>query len=105
MAQDEIHVGDIGTSFVATIQDGTSVIDISGATTIELIFEDPAGTSFTKTASFVTDGTDGKMEYVTVSDDDIIDAEGFWKIQGHVVFSATQEWKTDVQKFAVHQNI
>ncbi len=105
MAQDEIHVGDIGTSFTGIIQDGSSVVDISSATTKELIFENPAGDSITKDATLVGDGTDGQMEYVTVGDDDIIDVKGEWKIQGHVVFSASQEWHTDVQSFTVHPNI
>ena len=64
MAVNEIHVGDIGTVFTLTIKDGSSVIDLSGATTKQIILRKPDRvTSSTKTASFVTDGSDGKIKY------------------------------------------
>ena len=69
---EEAHVDDVGTIFRVTVYDttssgGTSVADISGATTKQFTFKRPDGTTFTKTAVFTTDGTDGNIQYVTES--------------------------------------
>ena len=79
-----IYVGDEGTLFRVLILDCDTglAIDISLATTIEIVFEDPLGTVVRKTASFTTDGTDGYIEYRTVTGD--IDMSGSWTIQGFV---------------------
>ena len=79
---EEVHVGDIGTIFRATMYDGSTVLDISGASTLQLIFAKPDGTTLTKTAVLTNDGTDGIMEYITVDGD--LDTKGDWKIQGYV---------------------
>jgi hypothetical protein len=103
MAVGEIHVGDIGTVFTVTILDQDSaVVDISSATTKNMIFKKPDGTKVTKTGVFVSDGTDGKMKYTTVSGD--IDAYGEWKLQGFIDLGST-EWYTDFTKFTVHRNL
>lgn len=99
----DIHIGDIGTSFRVTVVDqNAAVVDISSATTKQLLFKLPNGTVLTKTASFVTDGTDGKMEYVTAEDD--LSAKGNWSLQGYVVLSGG-EWHTDIAEFKVHRNL
>jgi hypothetical protein len=61
-------VGDYGFEIRMTLvdEDGTAV-DISSATTRQILIEDPSGTVTTKTASFVTDGTDGLISW-TVTD-------------------------------------
>ena len=62
--EEEVHYNDIGTVILVTIKDcvsGTAtVLNVSAASTLELILQSPSGTSTTKTASFNTDGTDGK---------------------------------------------
>ena len=102
MAANEIHLGDIGTVFVVTVKDGSSTIDISGATTKQIILVAPDGGKLTKTASFTTDGTDGKMQYAAVSGD--LDEAGWWKLQGRVVLTSGT-WSTDITRFEVHQNL
>jgi len=102
MAANEIHVGDIGTVLVVTIKDGTTTIDISSATTKQIILTAPDGGKLTKAASFTTDGTDGKMQYATVAGD--LDEAGWWKLQGRVVLAAGT-WSTDITRFEVHQNL
>ena len=69
MAANEIHVNDVGTQFLVTVTDGSSAVDISSATTKELIIKKPSGTKLTKATAFSTDGTDGKMKYNISSDD------------------------------------
>ena len=102
MAANEIHKGDIGTQFTVTVQDGTTVVDISTASTKQLIFKKPGGTILTKSTSFVTDGTDGKMQYVSV-DGDLSD-DGVWKMQGNVIIGGNT-FSTDITSFKVYRNL
>jgi hypothetical protein len=98
----EIHV-DNEPTFEFTIKDEDGVVvDISGATTKEIIFKDPDGGSATGTASFTTDGVDGKM--FVVAEADQLGTAGVWKWQGYVVL-ATKPWNTDVHEFRVHANL
>lgn len=101
MAQAVPRIGDVGTVFETTIVDQDDlVVDISLATTKTLKFRKPDASTATKTASFVTDGTDGKLKYTTVTND--LDQAGDWKAQAVVVFtgSATQ-WTSTIHDFRV----
>ena len=107
MACAEVHLNDIGTIFRATIKDKDTdcvetVLDISSATTLQLIFKKPGGTSVTQTAVFTNSGTDGKMEYVTVSGD--LNEAGEWKIQANMVLSSGT-WRSDIGCFTVYENL
>jgi hypothetical protein len=103
MPADEIHAGDIGTVLEVTIQDDTSVIDISAMTLAgSILLEKPDGTVLTKTGVLVTDGTDGKVKYTTVADD--LDTAGQWRIQASVTISGST-WKSDVGSFRVYPNL
>jgi len=101
MAANEIHLNDIGTVFTITLKDGSSVVDISSATTKIIIFGKPDGTSVSQTGTFTSDGTDGKMYYTSVDGD--LDQPGWWKIQAYIIDSGT--WKSDIGNFEVHANI
>jgi hypothetical protein len=99
----DIHVDEAGTIFERTIKDQDDVIvDISGATTKEIIFRKPTGVSVVKEAINSTDGTDGKMRYLAAADD--LDTEGYWQWQAHIVFPSG-EWYTDILQFEVHENL
>jgi len=102
VAANEIHRGDIGTAFVVTVKQGSNVIDISGATTAQILFEKPDGSVLTKTASLTTDGTDGKMQYASQSGD--LSVSGSWRLQGYLVL-ASWTGRTDVHTFEVHSNV
>ena len=104
---EEAHVSDIGTVFRVTVYDtdsagATSALDISAATTKQFIFGKPDGTTSTKTATFTTDGSNGQLEYSTVSGD--LDTAGTWSLQ---VYFATSggSWRTDVGTFKVYENL
>ena len=104
---EETHLNDIGTVFRITVYDtdssGTaSVLNISAATTLQIIFRKPNGTSLTKTAAFTTDGADGQMQYTTV--DGELDTAGTWNIQSYIV-SSDGSWRTDVGSFKVYENL
>lgn len=97
------QVGDIGTTIKATIvdQDGTA-LDVSAATTLQLLFLKPNGVLETKTATLTGDGTDGIIQYVTIADD--LDVPGVWKSQGYIV-DAGKQHKSSVDTFHVKPNL
>jgi hypothetical protein len=103
MAANEIHVDDLGTKFVVTVKDGATVINVSAATTKEIIFKKPSGTKLTTTASFETDGSDGVLIYTTTGTE--LDEAGTYKIQAHVVLSAGNDFHSDISTFKVYRNI
>lgn len=100
----EIHVADVGTAFVCTIvdEDG-AVVDVSSATVKQLWFQKPDQSTVAFDAAFVTDGTDGKIRYVTSAASDL-DQSGGWKLQGHVAFGG-YVLHSDVHKFKVFANL
>lgn len=102
MPANEIHVGDVGTTLLVTVKDGDSAVDISGASTKQIIIKKPSGSTLTKTASFSTDGTDGKMSYTIILGD--LDEAGTHQLQGKVVIS-DGTYNTDITKFKVHRNL
>ena len=102
MAANEIHVNDVGTTFQLNFKENGSVVDISSASSVSILLMGPNDTTATKTATLVTDGTDGKAKYVTVADD--LDTAGTWKIQGKVNF-ATTTYHSDVHSFTVYKNL
>lgn len=99
---EEVHVGDVGTIFRLTIMDGSSPVDLSGATTKNINFQKPDLTTMSKAGTFFTDGTDGIIQYTTSSDD--LDLAGTWHIQASITLTAGQ-WKSEIQSFTVYPNI
>tara|TARA_R100001377_G_C3191359_1_gene110745 strand:+ start:1150 stop:1458 length:309 start_codon:yes stop_codon:yes gene_type:complete len=102
MAANEIHLNDVGTQFLLTVKDGSSVVNISSATTKQIILKKPSGTKITNSTAFSTDGTDGKMYYNTVVDD--LDETGSYKLQGKVIIS-DGTFYTDITTFKVYRNL
>lgn len=100
----EIHVGDAGTAFRVTVKDEDGVVvDISAATTKQIWLRKPDGTTvLEKSASLYTDGTDGVMQYSTVTTD--LDTAGNWKLQGYVVIGSSVI-HTDIHTFKVWANL
>ncbi len=103
MATTNPHVGDVGTAFQATVYDRGAVVDLSGYSTLEIIFRAPDGTVTTQTATLVTNGTDGKMQYVTQAVDDL-DQAGPWRAQGYIA-KADGAWHTSTLAFTVEDNL
>ena len=98
----EIHVNNVGTLFKVTIYDGTTAVDVSTATTKQIIFKKPNGESVTKTALFYTDGSDGIIQYTSVAGD--LDVKGVWKIQAFVDMTAG-DFYSDWGDFIVYDNL
>jgi hypothetical protein len=78
------------------------VVDLSAASTKQFILRKSTGAAVTKTAEFVTDGTDGKLKYTTTITD--LDVTGDWQLQVYVKWTAT-EWRSDIQNFMVRPNL
>ncbi len=102
MAAQKIQVEDTGTSFRILVQEDNADVDISGATSMTIFLKKPSGTTLTRSGSFVTDGTDSLMHYISVSGD--IDEIGTWKLQGRVVLPQGT-FKTEFKSFKVNRNI
>jgi hypothetical protein len=103
MAAGEIHIGDVGTVLTFTVKNQAGVVvNLSTATQHDLIFRKPDGTVLSKTGAFVTDGSDGKIKYVTVAG--FLDLAGIWKVQADIDY-ATTKWKSDIGEFRVYANL
>ena len=102
MAANEIHLNDIGTQFLLTIKDGSTAVDVSSASTKQIIIKKPSGTKMTKSATFSSDGSDGKIYYASIADD--LDETGSYKLQGKVVIT-DGTFYTDITTFKVHRNL
>jgi len=101
MSLSEMHVGDWGTVLTLTIKNQSdAIVDISTATAKSIIFKRPDGSTFTKAAAFVTDGSDGKITY-TLADGDL-DQPGFWGYKGEVTTSA-YHYETSAASFDVRK--
>lgn len=99
-----IQQGNIGTIFVFTLFDQDAVIvDLSSASVLEVLFQKPDRTNFTRTATLTTDGTDGKFQYTTIAGD-LDQAGDQWERQGRVVLPSG-DFKTNVIHFPVKRNI
>lgn len=98
----DLRLGDIGTAIRLTLLDGATPVNISSATIKQIIFQKPDGTRVEKTATFLTNGSDGKLQYLTQAGD--LDQTGTWKVQGYV---AMPQWtgKTEIAKFKVVSNL
>jgi hypothetical protein len=94
--QTQFVVGDVGVPFRATIIDPETCdpLDISSATLTEFHVRKPDATTDTWVASFLTDGTDGRIEYVTIAGD--LDTAGTWLIEARIV-APGQDFRTITQ--------
>lgn len=105
MASGEIHKGDVGTVFRATLKDGSTVVDHSAATTRQIRFRKPDGDRVVKSASLPAgdDGSQGRLEYETTPGD--LDQAGYWEWQARIIFADDTQWSSDVKTFQVHENL
>ncbi len=104
---EQAHVNDIGTVFRVTVYDttstgGTTVANISSASTKKFIFKKPNGSTFERAAVFTSDGSDGQIQYATVDGD--LSGPGTWHLQAYVATS-DGTWNTSVGYFQVHCNL
>ena len=94
--QPKLFIGDVGTEFRVEVTEKVwstdygswvdQAVDISDATTIEVVFLTPAGVARPRVASFVTDGADGLIRYICAAGD--LDQVGNhsrpWRFGGYI---------------------
>jgi hypothetical protein len=75
----DIRKGDVGLDIEVILMDGDSAVNVSSMTTRTLKLKKPSGAVTTHAMSFVTDGSDGRLKYPTVTGD--INEAGTWQLQ------------------------
>ena len=90
VSDDLLRIGNIGTTFTATVStvvNGSDVaVDLTTSTVVQLEFEKDDGTRLVRTATIVNPpGTDGKISFKDAVG--ILDSIGRWKIRGIATFS------------------
>lgn len=99
----KIHMGDVGTVFeVQILQPDDTIYSLEGAQTLTFTFQRPDGTFLTVAGALTTDGTDGKVQYITVAGD--LNQEGIWLYQVYIEKDPVIK-HTDVSKFRVYPNL
>ena len=63
------HVSDVGAVRELAVKEKGEILDVSGGTAMQITVFRPNATSFTRTATFVGTGSDGKVQWVTESGD------------------------------------
>ncbi len=99
---DKVFVGDIGTVFRGTFKEDGTAVSIVGATTKNIIFEKPDGTTVTQAGSFFTDGSDGVLQYASIAND--LNQGGKWRLQGHIILPSGA-WHSDVVNFKIYDTL
>jgi hypothetical protein len=85
-----VHAEDVGILIVVVAKDAAgAVINISAAEQLLIKLKQPGMPAVEKAATLLTDGTDGKMKYLTVAGD--LPSPGLWKVQGYVVLDSARE--------------
>jgi hypothetical protein len=64
-----VHEGDIGVLLRLTVMQDGAVKNVSTASVKQIVVYKPSGEEVTRTASFTTDGTDGKVQCATEDGD------------------------------------
>jgi maltoporin len=100
---EKLRLGDVGTIFRIRIIDVDGVVDLHDCTVKQIIFKKPDGSYVEQEAEFYTDGSDGYIQYTSVSGD--LDQAGKWRIQSHVEFSINDSWHTTTDSFLVSENL
>jgi hypothetical protein len=102
---EQVQKNAIGVAVIGTITEDGLFQNVATVSTKTLVFRKPdvACTVVSKTATFVTDGTDGKIQYITEAL--FLDTVGVWECQGYVVFPGGFDGRSDIQFFEVKDNL
>jgi len=95
-----VRQGDAGAVFEITIIDENGAVDISNSPTRQMIFGRPVAGWFVRQADFVTDGSDGKIQYKTQPGD--LDKAGEWRLQAKIALPTfVDTFSTEMARFIV----
>lgn len=94
--------------FIATVKESGVVVNLSAATNLRLRFRKSGVTNtvIEVTPTFVTDGTDGQVQYdVNNQATLLMDDNGVWYWQVKGTLSNGRDFYTDIKKFKVVNNL
>ena len=99
----DFHIGDT-TRYTMLVRSRTKnrPLNLSAASSKQIRFEKPDGTTFDRDATFTTDGSDGKIYYEWQANE--LDTEGKWYAQAMIV-DGGKSWSGDIEEFEVGGNI
>jgi len=101
--QKTVSLGAIGVIFQFTILENGIAVNIASAGVKQFIFRKPVSdTDLTVSGSFYTNGTDGILQYTTVSGD--LNEVGLWTVQANLSLGGFYG-KTDTTSFIVVNNL
>lgn len=99
----EARVGVVGLALeIEVLQNCTTALNLTTASVKEITVQRPDKTTFTRTADFVTDGSDGLISIDTIAGD--LTIEGTYYIQAYLELPSWQG-HSDVGEFEVHDNL
>lgn len=98
----EIHQYDVGTAIEITIRDCSGIVNLSAATSKQIVFVKPNKTRVVVDSIFITDGVDGGIQYIFEEND--LDVVGIWKYQAVIVL-AGKTYHSDQSTFKVFENL
>jgi len=100
----EIHERDYGWRINITIKDQDGAIkDLSSCSSVQILLSRPNNSAtISKTASFVSDGSDGQIYYIFDYED--IDMSGTWQLQVQLNFP-NAVLRSNIEKLKVYRNL
>ena len=98
-----IQVGAKNLRIQCLAKEGYTVLDISGATVKQIVIKKPDNTILTKNGTFLTDGTDGILYYMTETSD--IDQPGTYYVQMYFELDDGFEGYSSLDDFVVVANL
>ena len=100
----DLQVGAIGAVITIGLAEDGVAIDLTNATTIDMILKGPRGPARVRTASVVGSAANGVVQYATVAGD--VAHAGRLSVQVHVEFDGgTTEFWSSVEEFDVGANL
>lgn len=104
LSEQALQVGAVNAAIVVTLVEDGAAVNLSTATSKQLVFRKPRGVVEVKDASFVTDGTDGQLVYFT--EEGFLDRPGKYQVQADVVYPGSgYDGPSQVGEFPVLENI
>ena len=97
----DLMQNDTGTEFILVVQEDGVAVDISEQEDMKIYLKKSSVVK-EKAATLHTDGTDGKMKFVTEATD--FDQKGRWQVQGYVKLPSW-EGRTDIVIVEVGSNL
>lgn len=106
MTTGDVHVGDVGTTYKAKIQDNGVALDPTSAVTKVLVFQTPTGT-VQRAASVLASGGEWYLTYTltALADATFHARQGLYRWQGVITFADGQHYSTSIETYIVRDNL